>query len=69
MTFYFSAGQTDTGPDGRRSGQQNNPFSIFSLFLGNLLNLDIGLGGTSVDIGPDGSILALDTGIDTHIIF
>ena len=35
------------------------------MFLGNLLNINTGLGGTSVDIGPDGSILALDTGIDS----
>ena len=35
------------------------------MFLDTLLNLKIGLGGTSVDIGPDGSILALDTGINT----
>ena len=35
------------------------------MFLGNILKLNTGLGGTSVDIGPGGSILALDTGIDT----
>ena len=35
------------------------------MFLGNILKLNTGLAGTSVDIGPGGSILALDTGIDT----